>query len=141
MVSGGDDEPTCRLGLVAGNVAGMQSALAHGDLAMGTVFADAVVTETTRWLDAIDELHPARDPERSAWEAELISALRVYRNAAFVYRRMAGVNGEPDPALGPVCGAMIEQGHDHWRALTGGSVARPGQAATSEPSEPGEAPQ
>jgi hypothetical protein len=109
----------------------MQAALVAGDFARGMGFADAVVAETTRLLDTIHALHMDRtiepdsgtdadlDRHRAAErEAELISALRVYRNAAFVFRRMAGVDGEPDPALATVCGVMIEQGHDHWQALT-----------------------
>jgi hypothetical protein len=102
----------------------MQAALVAGEFTTGAVYAHAVVAETTRVLDAIDELHPERAPDgdvqtRALWEAELISALRVYRNAAFVFRRMAGADGEPHPVLATICGAMIEQGHDHWRALTG----------------------
>jgi hypothetical protein len=120
---GGDDEPTGWLRPVADNVTGMQRALVAGDVREGAPFADALVVETTRLLDAIDERHlelpPGRDRRgAAAWEAELISALRVYRNAAFVYRRMAAAPGGLDPALAAVCDAMIEQGHDHWRALT-----------------------
>ena len=130
---GGDDEPTGWLRPVADNVTGMQRALVAGDVTVGTSFADALVAETTRLLDAIDRRHddarleqepdhgPERErPESAVWEAELISALRVYRNAAFVYRRMAAAAGVVDPALASVCEAMIEQGHDHWRALTDG---------------------
>jgi hypothetical protein len=121
-LSAGDDGSTGWFDPVVASVAGMQAALVAGEFVSGTVFADAVVAETTRVLDAIDEHHP-RAPDggqtSALWEAELISALRVYRNAAFVFRRMAGADGEPHPVLATICGAMIEQGHDHWRALTG----------------------
>ena len=81
----------------------------------GTAFANELVVVTTELLDALD-LDPPRDPEK---DAELVSTLRVYRNAAFVFRRLAGVSGEPDPTLGTVCTALIEQGHDHVRTLKG----------------------
>ena len=93
----------------------MESALVTGNLAAGIDFANALVSLTTDMLDALDR-DPHRDPQK---EAELISTLRVYRNAAFVFRRMVGASGEPNPALGRVCASMIEQGHDHWRALVG----------------------
>jgi len=93
----------------------MEAALDTGNLASGINFADALVSLTTDMLDELDR-DPHRDPEK---EAELISTLRVYRNAAFVFRRMVGASGEPKPALEKVCAAMIEQGHDHWRALVG----------------------
>ena len=134
---GGDDDPTGWLGPVADSVTGMQRALVARDIAEGVLFADALVAETTRLLDAIDERHPERGPGRdrpgsAVWEAELISALRVYRNAAFVYRRMAAADGELDPSLAAVCEAMIEQGHDHWRAITEEPAGPPEKSGSSE---------
>jgi hypothetical protein len=109
------DDPTGRLRSVKDQVAGMESALIRGNLRSGTAFANALVADTTELLDELD-LDPNRDPEL---DAELISTLRVYRNAAFVFRKLAGVDGEPDPAMGTLCAAMIDQGHDHLRALRG----------------------
>ena len=109
------DDPTGYLRSVADQVSGMESALVTGNLAAGTAFANALVAVTTELLDSID-LDPNRDPEK---DAELVSTLRVYRNAAFAFRRLAGASGEPDPALETVCAALIEQGHDHLRTVKG----------------------
>jgi len=70
------------------------------------------VTSTTELLDALD-LDPGHDPEPSA---ELVSTLRVYRNAAFVFRQLVDTSGETDPATAALCASTIVQGHDHWRA-------------------------
>ena len=107
------DDPTGHLRSVTDQVSGMESALATGDPSTGTAFANALVDITTELLDALD-LHPNRACEN---DAELVSMLRVYRNAAFVFRKLAGVSGEPDPALERVFAALIEQGHDHLRTL------------------------
>lgn len=101
--------------MVTDQVSGMESALASGSLVAGIAFADALVAMTTELLDDL-HLDPSRDPER---DAELVSTLRVYRNAAFLFRKLAGASGEPDPTLGTRCAATIEQGHDHLRALRG----------------------
>ncbi len=101
----------------------MESALVTGNLSAGTAFADALVAATTEILDALD-LDPKRDPKM---DAELVSTLRVYRNAAFVFRKLARASGEPDPALGTVCATLIEQGHDHFRTLNG-QTPEPGQS-------------
>ena len=106
-------DETGRLRSVVDNVAGMESALVSRDLAGGTTFADALVDVTTEFLDDLD-LDPGTDPER---DAELISTLRVYRNAAFVFRKLAGGSEEPDAVTQTVCAALIEQGHDHLRTL------------------------
>lgn len=91
----------------------MESALVAGSLTTGAPLADELVVMTTELLDALD-LDPNPDPDR---DAELISTLRVYRNAAFVFRRLAGTSGDPDPELAPLCAALIGQGHDHLLAL------------------------
>lgn len=109
------DDLAGRVRSVEDQVAGMECALVTGNLVTGTAFANELVVVTTELLDALD-LDPPRDPEK---DAELVSTLRVYRNAAFVFRRLAGVSGEPDPTLGTVCTALIEQGHDHVRTLKG----------------------
>jgi hypothetical protein len=98
---------------VAETVAEMESALVTGNVRVGTASADEVIAVTTALLDELDrDSNP--DPAR---DVELISTLRAYRNAAFVYRKVAGVSGEPDPGTGTLCAAMIEQGHDHLRAF------------------------
>jgi len=91
----------------------MEAALVAGDLEAGTALANAIVAVTTALLDELD-LDPVRDLDR---DADIISALRVYRNAALVFRRFAGASGEPDSELGPLCATLIEQGHHHLRAL------------------------
>jgi hypothetical protein len=93
----------------------MESALITGNLATGAVFADGLVAATTELLDKVD-----RDSRHDLdTDAELISTLRVYRNAAFVFRRLADADGEPDPAMRTLCATLIEQGHDHLRAFYG----------------------
>jgi hypothetical protein len=94
----------------------MESALVTGNLESGTTLATAIVDETTALLDELD-LDPIRDLDK---DADIISALRVYRNAALVFRKIAGASGEPDPDLQPLCAALIEQGHRHTRALMDG---------------------
>lgn len=109
----GADDATNSLRSVADKVGEMEAALIMGQLATGTAFADLVVAQTTALLDELD-LDPSHDLER---DAELISTLRVYRNAAFVFRRLADGSGEPDPAMRTLCAALIERGHDHLRAF------------------------
>ncbi len=87
----------------------MESALVTGNLETGTALANAIVTVTTALLDELDH-HPIGDLHR---DPHVISALRVYRNAALVFRKIAGASGEPDPTLRPLCAALIEQGHHH----------------------------
>jgi hypothetical protein len=88
------------------------SALVTGNLEAGAAAALELVAFTSRWLE---ELEPAVS-EDDETEAMLVATLRVYRNAAFAFRKLAGVNGSPDPAMADVCSAMIEQGHE-LRAL------------------------
>jgi hypothetical protein len=105
---------------VVQGVCEMESALSTGDVAGGISFADAVVAMTTDLLDAID-LRPCEDPE---WDAELISTLRVYRNGAFVFRSLPSVDAESGRDTMSVCMALLQQGHDHLRALVGQSATR-----------------
>jgi hypothetical protein len=91
----------------------MELALATGDLTQGRIAADDLVAVTTELLEQIDH-DPGHEPET---DAEFVATLRVYQNAAFVFRRMSGVTGTPDPAMSSICAAMIEQGHDHLRLL------------------------
>jgi hypothetical protein len=114
-VTRGADDETNSLRSVADKVAEMEAALTTGQVATGTAFADQLVALTTELLDEIDR-DARHDLER---DAELISTLRVYRNAAFVFRRVADAGGEPDPAMRKLCASLIEQGHDHLRALIG----------------------
>ena len=93
----------------------MESALIAGQVSTTTGLADGLVGLTTELLDEID-LVPSPDLER---DAELLSTLRVYRNAAFVFRRLADSDGEPAPAMNALCANLIEQGHYHWRAFMG----------------------
>jgi hypothetical protein len=106
------DDPVRLLRSVANNVAEMESALASGDMNMGTCAANELVAVTTELLDGIDHNDLARDPE-------LISTLRVYRNAALVFRGLADANGESDPTRGTLCTTLIDQGHNHLRTFIG----------------------
>jgi hypothetical protein len=112
-VTARDDDTTGSLRSVADKVAELESALVGKSLKTGAPLADELVAMTTELLDALD-LDPNPDPDR---DAELISTLRVYRNAAFVFRRLAGASGEPDPELAALCAALIGQGHDHLVAF------------------------
>jgi hypothetical protein len=107
----------------------METALSTGDVAGGISFADSVVAMTTDLLDAI-HVRPCEDPE---WDAELISTLRVYRNGAFVFRSLLSVDVESDRGTTSVCMAILQQGHDHLRALVGQSATR--NLATPSPSD------
>jgi hypothetical protein len=107
------DDPSAGLGSVVENVDGMESALFGGNLAVGMSCANALVPLTTEVLDKLD-LESNRDPER---DSEIVSALRAYRNAAFVFRKMARAGGDPDPALRALCESLIDEGHDHMRTL------------------------
>ena len=109
-------DPTGRLGAVRDRIAAMESAFINGNLESGTALANAVMAETTALLDELD-LDPIRDLDR---DAEIISTLRVYRNAALVFRKIAGASGEPDPDLRPLWAALVEQGHHHLRAVMDG---------------------
>jgi hypothetical protein len=114
-VTRGADDATNPLRSLADKVAEMESALITGQVATGAAFADRLVALTTELLDELDR-DPRHDLER---DAELISTLRVYRNAAFVFRRVADTGGKPDPAMTTLCATLIEQGHDHLRAFIG----------------------
>ena len=109
-VSGWPEDLTSRLSSVQDKVATMEASLGTENLAAGA--AHELVVLTTGLLE---ELEPRATHESDA-EAKLIATLRVYRNAAFAYRKLAGVSGESDPAMASVCLAMIEQGHE-LRAL------------------------
>ena len=111
----GADDANNSLRSVADKVAEMESALITGQLSTGAAFAALLVGLTTELLDRLDS-DRSQDLER---EAELISTLRVYRNAAFVFRRLADPGGEPDPATRSLCATLIQQGHDHLRAYMG----------------------
>jgi len=111
-VSGWADDPIGRLRSVEEKVAGVQSALGPGGLAAGTASADELVALTTELLEELDvDRHQDSDAD-----AELLAALRVYRNAAFTFRKLAGSDPGSDPPLRAVCQAIIEQGHDHLQA-------------------------
>jgi hypothetical protein len=93
------DDPTGRLRSVEHNVSQMES--------VGSAAAAEVVALTTELLEEL-EMEEANEPDTVS---NLIATLRVYRNAAFAYRKLAGVNGEPDAAMADVCVAMVEHGH------------------------------
>ncbi|HEY7947937.1 MAG TPA: hypothetical protein VID75_09680 [Acidimicrobiales bacterium] len=97
----------------------MQSALGTGDLAHGTGSADELVTMTTRLLEELDRERNRDNDNDHEHDAELIAALRVYRNAAFAFRKLAGARDGLDGTLRAACVAMIELGHDHVRAYWG----------------------
>jgi hypothetical protein len=112
-VSGRADDPLARLKPVADRVAELEAALGTGSLARSIASANKLVAGTTTLLEELDVDHKGHGDDDS--DAELIAALRVYRNAAFAFRKLARSGGEPDPTLEAVCSAMIEQGHDHLR--------------------------
>ncbi len=101
----------------------MESALFWGNLEFGTSFANALVPLRTDVLDNLD-LESNRDPER---DSEIVSALREYRNAAFVSRKMARAGGDPDPASQALCESLIEEGHDQMRTLNDDHASYQGQ--------------
>jgi hypothetical protein len=101
------DDPTGRLRSVEHNVSQMESALANETVSVGSAAAAEVVALTTELLEEL-EMEEANEPDTVS---NLIATLRVYRNAAFAYRKLAGVNGEPDAAMADVCVAMVEHGH------------------------------
>ncbi|HXQ59648.1 MAG TPA: hypothetical protein VN799_06105 [Acidimicrobiales bacterium] len=114
-MSGWSDDLVDRLRSIQDEVTGIQSALGGGHLARGTDSANQLVAMATELLEDLD-----RDRSRDHnHDAELIAALRVYRNAAFAFRKLAGAGGESEEALRLACTAMIEQGHDHSRAYRG----------------------
>ena len=109
------DDATGPLRSVVELVTRMEAALVQGRVTLGAAFADELVSVTTQLLDELD-LDPRHELER---DAELISTLRVYRNAAFVFRRLADAMGEPDPEMETLCATLIHQGHDHLQAIMG----------------------
>jgi hypothetical protein len=112
LVTSWAEDLTGRLRSVQCKVAAIESALGTENLRTGAEAAHELVVLTTGLLEDI-ELRATDDSEA---EAKLIATLRVYRNAAFAYRKLAGVSGESDPAMASVCLAMIEHGHE-LRAL------------------------
>ncbi len=110
---GVDDDLANGLRRVAECVAGMERCLRAQDPVTGRPFADGLVETATALLDHLDRTLDT-DP---AWDAELISTLRVYRNAGFMFRKLVGSASRGDPATEAVCTTLIEQGHDHVRAL------------------------
>jgi hypothetical protein len=107
------DDLFSRLSRVSECVAGMESCLGTRRPSEGSIFADALVQATTELLDDLDQTLNT-DP---AWDVELISTLRVYRNAGFMFRKLAGPEGRGDPATEERCATLIKQGHDHVRVL------------------------
>ena len=96
------------------SVARLEEALRIGDLDMGIPAVDLLLGASEELLAEIDQ-SPTRD---LGAEAELVAALRVFRNAAFAYRRVVGATGDPDPSKAEICEAMIEQGKDHYQRYT-----------------------
>jgi hypothetical protein len=112
-VTGWGDDPTGYLRSVHDNASGMQFALTTRDLASGQASADETVAVTTRLLEKFN-LERDHDHDRDhdhEPDAELVASLRVYRNAAFAFRKLADVRGGPDPTLETACTALIDQGH------------------------------
>jgi hypothetical protein len=105
------DEPFRRLQAVRERVERLGLSLKTGDLQPCVEVADEVVVLTTELLAQSDQ-RPLRDPEA---EAEYVSALHLYRNAAFAFRSPLGAEGEIDPSKVDICRTTIEQGHDHFR--------------------------
>jgi hypothetical protein len=105
------DEPFRRLQAVRERIERLGRALEAGDLRPGVEVAHEVVVLTTELLAESDQ-RPMRDPDA---EAEYVSALHLYRNAAFAFRSPLGPAGEIDPSKAEICRTTIEQGHDHFR--------------------------
>lgn len=106
-----------RLRSVEEIVTALESALGKGDFEAGAELATGLVAGSTKMLEELD--HDRKlGPENVG---ELIACLRVDRNAAFAFRKLAGVSGESDPAMGTVCATMLQQGHDHLQAFLGRS--------------------
>jgi len=84
----------------------MRSALKTNDLESGATPADELVALTTEFLDEFDL---NRVPENDR-DTELVAALRVYRNAAFAFRKLADATEDTDSMLVTACVALLEQG-------------------------------
>jgi hypothetical protein len=106
-----------RLERIGGDARTVEAALSSGTLEAGTAAAEDLVTATSELLTTLDH-----DPGAPG---ELVAALRVYRNAAFVFRRLAADTRGLDPRRVAACAAMIGQGHDHLRAIVGPDRATP----------------
>ena len=98
---------------VEASVATLESSLQSGDLGPGVAAADELVVATTKLLQDLGH-QPGYNPTT---DAELVAALHVFQNAAFSFRRLAGVTGEPDPDMAVVCADMIEQGRHHYLSV------------------------
>jgi hypothetical protein len=96
----------------------MEIVLHREDFASGTAAADHLVAVTTHLLDQI-----RHDPNT---DVELAAALQVYRNAAYLFRKLARPGSEVDAEMPGVCQTLIDQGNDHFdRFVRGIQPGRP----------------
>ena len=77
---------------------------AHIDAARA---ADDVISLTTQLVTELEHAD-YHDPRVVA----VTAACRVYRNAAFAFRKLAGLTGDADPQMAAVVASLIETG-DH----------------------------
>lgn len=102
-----------RLGPIRNAISAIDVAARQGVYASATTAADDVISMTTRLVDELEHDH-GHDPEA---RAAVIAACGVYRNAAFAFRKLAGVTGEPDPQMAAVVASLIELGDHHVRPI------------------------
>jgi hypothetical protein len=107
------DELIERIGPIRDAVSIIDVAARQSASTSATMAADDVISMTTRLLNELEQDHE-RDPEA---RAAVVAACGVYRNAAFAFRSLAGVTGEPDPQMGAVVAALIDLGDHHVRSI------------------------
>jgi hypothetical protein len=112
-MSTGTDDWSGPLRPVTTAVARLQSSLGALDLQEGVSAANEIAAGADHLLKRIRS-SPGRHSERLA---ELAAALEVFRNAAYVFRRLSE-KGEHDEVLTSTCGALIGQGQDHLRRFS-----------------------
>jgi hypothetical protein len=100
----GEDSAARLLANVRSALAELEAALDGGDVSRG-VPADRLVQSVGDLLERVE-----RDP---ATDDELIAGLRVLRNGAFAFRRLAQTEGRADQALAESCRVLLERGREH----------------------------
>ena len=82
----------------------LEAALRESDYKGGRPVANQLAAATTRWITEFQH-----DP---TVDAQLTAALQVFRNAAFVFRRMSKAGGPKDDGIANTCATLIAQGND-----------------------------
>jgi hypothetical protein len=111
-VAAAADDLIERLGAIRDAVSAIDLATRLRAYAPATTAADDVITMTSRLVGELEH-DQAHDPDA---RAAVIAACGVYRNAAFAFRSLAGITGEPDPQMAAVVASLIELG-DHVRSM------------------------